>query len=90
MELVKDNETVKKPAKAVYDPNKQYTWDPAAVFTLNGHEFGAVLNTVRAILATPDAQVVLWADKANDYIEDIFKRSVENGVAYEMNTNAKK
>ena len=88
MEIVKENKRdvlQKADKKAIYDPNKQYTWQPDAVFTLNGEAFGALLNLCRGILSTREAQTILLADRANDHIEELFKKSVENGIAVEAN-----
>ena len=81
MEVVKDQaqENVAK-----YDPSKKYTWSPNDAFVLSGDEFGVVLNALRAILGTADAQRVLLADRANDVIENAFARAVEMNVAKEV------
>lgn len=81
MEVVKDQaqENVNK-----YDPSKKYTWTPNDAFVLSGDEFGVVLNALRAILGTADAQRVLLADRANDVIENVFARAVEMNVAKEV------
>ena len=81
MEVVKDQaqETVNK-----YDPSKKYTWTPTDAFVLSGDEFGVVLNALRAILGTADAQRVLLADRANDVIKNVFARAVEMNVAKEV------
>ena len=91
MEIVKEEKTKGTglpsiPKKTVYDPNKQYTWKPDAEFTLNGESFGAILNLCRSILSTREAQTVLLADRANDFIEELFKTSVENGICIETNS----
>jgi hypothetical protein len=51
---------------------------------LSGNEFGVLLNTLRAILGTAEAQRVLLADRANSVIENAFGRAVEMGVAKEV------
>lgn len=81
MEVVKDQaqENVAK-----YDPSKKYTWTPNDAFVLSGDEFGVVLNALRAILGTAEAQRILLADRANDVIENVFARAVEMNVAKEV------
>lgn len=69
--------------KPVYDPKKKYTWTPEDPFILSGNDFGVLLNALRAILSTPDAQRVLLADRANDIIENAMARAVEAGVVKE-------
>ena len=44
---------------AQYDANKRYTWTPEDTFTLSGAEFGLILNTVRAYLASEEAAIVI-------------------------------
>lgn len=78
MEIVKDQQ--EGPS---YDPNKKYKWTPEDPFTFSGNEFGVLLNALRAILSTPDAQRVLLADKANDIVENALARAVESGVVKE-------
>lgn len=72
-----------KPEPAVYDPKKYYGWEPDAIFTLNGPEFGLILNTLRRIISTPEAQNILMAHAALQETEDILKRAVEKGIAKE-------
>lgn len=67
----------------VFDPNKPYTWGPDATFTLNGGQFGMILNALRATLSTPEAQKFFLAMTANDIIENLLKDAVEKGVAKE-------
>jgi hypothetical protein len=66
-----------------YDPNKKYTWTPDDSFIVSGAEFGILLNSLRAILSTQDAQRILLADKANNIIENALARAVEAGVVKE-------
>lgn len=70
--------------KITYDPSKSYTWTPQDVFELTGEEFGAVLNAVRGIISTPEALRVLQANEANNIIEKLMVRSVENGIVREV------
>lgn len=76
MEVVKDN-------KPSYDPNKRYMWKPDDQFAISGSEFGVLLNALRAILHTPDAQRILLADKANEIIESTLAKAVEDGIVKE-------
>ena len=83
MQVVKDQDQDQAPV-AKYDANKKYTWTPDDAFVLSGSEFGVVLNALRAILGTADAQRVILADRANDVIENAFGRAVEMGIAKEI------
>lgn len=69
--------------KVSYDPNKKYTWTPDDQFILNGAEFGLILNTLRAILNTPEAAKILLANQANNVIEGTLAKAVEEGVVKE-------
>jgi len=82
--MEKVNETPQVAETPTYDPNKKYTWSPEDAFVLSGNEFGVLLNTLRAILGTAEAQRVLLADRANSVIENAFGRAVEMGVAKEV------
>ena len=68
----------------VYSPEKKYTWGPEDQFTLTGNEFGLILNSLRAVLGTPEANRVMLAHQANNIIENMVKRAVEEGVAVEI------
>lgn len=69
--------------KITYDPNKKYTWTPEDSFILSGGEFGVILNTLRAILSTPEASKILLANQANTIIESTLAKAVEEGVVKE-------
>jgi hypothetical protein len=69
--------------KVTYDPNKKYTWTPEDTFTISGGEFGVILNTLRAILNTPEASKILLANQANNIVEATLAKAVESGVVKE-------
>jgi hypothetical protein len=68
----------------IYNPSKKYTWGPEDQFSLKGDEFGLILNSLRAVLGTPEASRIMLAHQANDIIENMVKRAVEAGVAVEI------
>jgi hypothetical protein len=82
MEIVKDQEQ-STPAVAQYDPNKRYRWTPEDQFVMSGSDFGILLNALRSLLATPEAQRILLADKANDVVESTLAKAVASGVVKE-------
>jgi len=91
MELVKDTpkevpveERAKKPAPINYDPNKKYRWQPTDEFVLSGAEFSTVLNATRAILNSPEARIILLAQRANEIAEEALKQAVESGMVKEV------
>ena len=69
---------------ATYDPNKRYTWTPDDKFELNGGQFGVILNALRVVTSTPEAQRILLANEAAQAIETIMAQSVEAGVVKEV------
>ena len=69
--------------KITCDPNKKYTWTNDDQFVISGSEFGLILNTLRAVLNTPDAARILLANEANNIIEAKLAQAVENGVVVE-------
>ena len=69
--------------KITYDPNKKYAWTPEDSFSLSGGEFGVILNTLRAILGTQEATKILLANQANNIIEGVLAKAVENGTVLE-------
>ena len=78
-----DFENVQEPTTPQFDPNKKYTWTPDDVFSLNGAEFGVILNTLRATLSTQEAARILLAKDAHDIIEGLLANAVEAGVVKE-------
>lgn len=66
-----------------YNPNKNYGWNPDEQFTISGRDFGLILNTIRAILSTEQAQQILLAARANDVIEKMMAKNVEEGKIVE-------
>jgi hypothetical protein len=69
---------------AIYDANKRYTWTPQDTFTLTGAEFGLVLNTVRAYLASEEAARFQLMMQTNDAIERVMSRAVELDLVKEV------
>lgn len=69
-----------------YDSSKSYSWSNNEEFILSGQEFGLVLNTLRAILSTEQAAQILLADRANDILERIMERGVEEGKLIEKDS----
>lgn len=70
-----------------FDPNKKYTWNSEAQFVLNGQEFGMLLNSLRAVVSTKEAQTILLAKQAGDVLENTLALAVEAGVVVEVPEN---
>ena len=66
-----------------YDSNKKYSWKSDEIFTISGNEFGLILNTLRSILSTEQAQQVLLAARANEVLEKMMAKNVEEGKIVE-------
>tara|TARA_B110000503_G_C7101557_1_gene394014 strand:+ start:238 stop:489 length:252 start_codon:yes stop_codon:yes gene_type:complete len=67
-----------------FDPNKKYTWSQDELFTLTGGQFGLLLNSLRAVVSTKEAQTIILASKAADLMEDVLSQNVEKGVVKEI------
>jgi hypothetical protein len=76
-----------QPQAPKFDPNKKYTWEYGAEFVLNGKDFGMILNALRAVINTKEAQTILLAKQAGDALEDLLERGVEAGVVVELPEN---
>ena len=67
-----------------YNPAKRYTWMPDDKFELTGDQFGIILNAIRGIMGTPEAQRILALEKANNVFENLMVKAVEDGVVLEI------
>jgi len=83
MEIVQD-ELQQVQEVPTFDPNKKYTWAIDSEFTLSGNDFGILLNSLRAILSTEEAQRILLADKASQIMEATLAEAVQNGSVVEV------
>lgn len=83
MEIV-NNDQPEVQEVQTFDPNKKYTWAIDSEFTLSGSDFGILLNSLRAILSTEEAQRVLLADKASQIMEATLAKAVEGGAVVEV------
>jgi hypothetical protein len=68
---------------AKFDPTKKYIWSSDVNFTLSGSDFGLLLNALRSITSTKEAQTILRAAEAGDVLENILAHAVETGVVIE-------
>jgi hypothetical protein len=82
MKVVKDEPSAQE--VPTFDPNKKYTWAIDSEFTLSGNDFGILLNSLRAILSTEEAQRILLADKASQIMEATLAEAVQNGSVVEV------
>ena len=71
-------------APIVYNPNLKYTWTPEDTFVLTGEQFGAVVNALRAIVNSPEANKFYMAANANAAMDQIMANAVENGIVKEV------
>lgn len=70
-----------------FDPNKKYTWEYGTEFVLNGKDFGMILNALRAVINTKEAQTILLAKQAGDALEEVLEQAVNAGVVVELPEN---
>ena len=88
MEIVQDENALKSSSKAEkvapsYDANKKYQWTPDTSFVMNGQDFGILLNTVRSILATPEAERIMLAMQASNSLDRLLSSAVNSGIVKE-------
>jgi hypothetical protein len=83
MQIVRDEEQTSAVEVPQYDPRKKYTWSPDTQFTLSGNDFGILLNSLRQIVSTKEAQAILRAADAADVIETLMAKSVASGSVIE-------
>jgi hypothetical protein len=83
MQIVRDEDESSAIEVPQYDPRKKYTWTPETQFTLSGNDFGILLNSLRQIVSTKEAQVILRAADAADVIENLMAQSVASGSVIE-------
>ena len=67
-----------------FDPTKKYTWPRDTQIVISGAEFGTILNALRAVTNTPEAQAIFMAADAAEKIENVLTRSVESGLFTEL------
>lgn len=89
-EKIEESGTFKQEKGLKYDPSKPYKWEPGTQFLLSGEEFGVILNSIRAILNSPEGRLILLADQANKAVETSLARAVEIGLVQEQPTSPKK
>ena len=82
MQIVKDDETSATEV-LTYDPRKKYIWSKDANFSISGNEFGLLLNTLRAVISTEQAQIILRAAESAEVIEQMMAKGVAEGVITE-------
>jgi hypothetical protein len=83
-EIVQDELAENAGATPVYDPAKKYSWGIETKFTLNGQEFGLILNSLRSIINTEEAVKILLADKSCQVLDGVMKEAVETGRVVEV------
>jgi len=87
-EIINFEDVVKQePQGPKFDPTKKYTWSPETTFTINGNDFGLLLNTLRSITSTKEAQTILLAHEAGDVLEKTLANGVETGKIVELPQN---
>ena len=76
-----------EPQGPKFDPNKKYTWSMDSKFVLDGGDFGMLLNAMRAVINTKEAQTILLAKQAGDVLEEALAAGVETGIVVELPEN---
>lgn len=88
-EIKQMNPVIKKEeeVKPEFNPAKKYTWSKDAQFTLSGGEFGLILNALRGVVSTQEAQALFLANEAVGAVENILGNAVEGGLVKEIKEN---
>jgi len=87
-EIINFEDVVKQqPQGPKFDPTKKYAWSPDTTFTISGNDFGLLLNTLRAITSTKEAQTIILAQEAGDVLEKTLANGVETGIIVEIPQN---
>jgi hypothetical protein len=76
--------TKQEPQGPKFDPTKKYAWSPETSFTISGNDFGLLLNALRTITSTKEAQTILRAHEAGDVLEKTLASGVESGIIVEV------
>jgi len=84
--VVKKQETQTE-TKPEFNPAKKYTWSKDAEFVLSGGEFGLILNALRGVVGTQEAQALFLANEAVGTLEDVLGGAVESGLVKEVTEN---
>lgn len=66
-----------------YDPKKKYKWEPSTKFVIEGQDFGLILNTIRSVLNTPEAQKILMLEMTSKVLEETLAKAVNSGIVKE-------
>jgi hypothetical protein len=82
-----NKEETKVETKPEFNPAKKYTWSKDAQFTLSGGEFGLILNALRGVVSTQEAQALFLANEAVGVVENILGNAVEGGLVKELEEN---
>ena len=87
-EIINFEDVVKQTAQGPkFDPTKKYAWSPETNFTISGNDFGLLLNTLRSITSTKEAQTIILAHEAGDVLEKTLASGVESGIIVEIPEN---
>ena len=71
-----NKEETKVESKPEFNPAKKYTWSKDAEFTISGSEFGLILNALRGVISTQEAQALFLANEAVGAIENVLGNAV--------------
>lgn len=73
-----------------YDPTKRYFWEKSQIFQFTGEEYAVLLNSIRSMLSTPEAQRIIGLYKAHEILDNILKNAVENDLVKSEEQNETK
>ena len=68
-------------------PNTNYVWNNDQEFPVTGKDFETLLNTSRALLNTPEAQMILFLKRVNEIFEGVLVKGIEDGAIVEQQSD---
>lgn len=67
----------------VFDPNKQYKWEPTDIFEVTGQQLATIYHALVQEMRSVGGAPLLMKAEAYNVIMDVFRIGVEQGVIIE-------
>lgn len=64
-------------------PNVAYQWKEDEQFILTGKEYELIINTVNAVLSTPESQKILLLSRVNEILQSKLEQAIKEDRAFE-------
>ncbi len=80
----------KQPKKAIFDPKKNYQWEPDAEFIIKGKELEFILQTLYKAISTPETKTILQTVDAFKIAQGLIAKGYDKGIVKEVPLPTKK